>query len=51
MQEAGVVLRKPKSEETGSRGGRYFLDGTLCNYCDSMIDIFWDEINRVINTN
>ena len=32
-------------------GNRPCDNGTLCNYCDSMIDIFWDEINRVINTN
>lgn len=26
-------------------------NGVLCSYCDSMIGVFWDEINRVINTN
>lgn len=32
-------------------GNRPCDNGALCSYCDSMIDIFWDEINRVINTN
>ena len=26
-------------------------NGVVCCYCDSMIGIFWDEINKVINTN
>lgn len=32
-------------------GNRPCNNGVVCCYCDSMIGIFWDEINKVINTN
>lgn len=50
-REKAAKQRQEELKRMYRNSNRPCDNGVLCSYCDSMIGAFWDEINRVINTN